>query len=228
MIKFQQSDLVFLPAHQLAQMIRDRVVCAIEVLDTHLTQIANYNSKLNAICTLDAEHARQRARQADEALASGESWGALHGVPITIKDTFETGGLLTTAGYKPLKDYIPKADATAVARLRAAGAIIIGKTNPAKLAADFQNTNDLLLCANNPWSLDCTTGGSSGGSAAAVAAGLSPLDLGSDIGGSIVSPVISAACLGLNPLIGGYLRLVTFQRYRECPDVFAKCWWLVQ
>ena len=129
------SDLVFTPAYQLAQMIRDRTISAVEVLDAHLEQIAKHNSQLNAICTLD-EGARQRAKLADEALVRGENWGILHGVPITIKDCFETAGLLTTGGYKPLKDYVPKEDATAVARLRAAGAIILGKTNPAKLAAE--------------------------------------------------------------------------------------------
>jgi amidase len=193
------TDLVFTPAHQLARMIREQEVSAVEVLDSHLTQIVKHNTKLNAICTLDEERARQRAKQADEALARGENWGVLHGVPITIKDIFETAGLLTTAGYKPLKDYIPKQDATAVARLRAAGAVILGKTNPAELGSDYQSTNDLFPRVNNPWNLDYTAGGSSGGSAAAVAAGLSPLDLGSDIGGSIRQPAHLCGVFGLKP-----------------------------
>ncbi len=193
------GDLVFYPAHQIAQMIRERSVSAVEVFDAHLAQISQHNSKLNAICTLDEERARQRAKQADEALARGENWGVLHGVPITIKDTFETAGLLTTAGYKPLQDYIPQQDATAVARLRAAGAIILGKTNPAELAGDFQSTNDLFPRVNNPWNLSCTPGGSSGGSAAAVAAGFSPLDIGSDIAGSIRQPCHFCGVFGLKP-----------------------------
>ncbi|NMG09388.1 amidase [Brasilonema sp. UFV-L1] len=193
------TDLVFTPAHKLARMICDRTVSAVEVLDAHLTQIVKHNTKLNAICTLDEERARQRAKQADEALARGENWGVLHGVPITIKDIFETAGLLTTAGYKPLKNYIPKQDATAVARLRAAGAVILGKTNPAELASDYQSTNDLFPRVNNPWNLDYTSGGSSGGSAAAVAAGLSPLDLGSDIAGSIRQPAHLCGVFGLKP-----------------------------
>jgi amidase len=127
------TDLVFTPAYQLAQMIRNRKVSAVEVLEAYLTQITIHNSKLNAICTLDEENARARARLADEALARGENWGILHGVPITIKDIFETAGLRTTAGYIPLKDYIPQQDATVVAKLRAAGAVIIGKTNMAEL-----------------------------------------------------------------------------------------------
>ncbi len=193
------SDLVFTPAHQLAQMIRDRAVSSVEVLDAHLVQIAKHNTKLSAICTLDEERARQRAKLADEALARGENWGILHGVPITIKDIFETAGLLTTAGYKPLKDYIPEQDATAVARLRAAGAIIMGKTNPAELASDYQGTNDLFPRVNNPWNLNYTPGGSSSGNAAAIAAGLSPLDLGDDIAGSLRQPAHFCGVFTLKP-----------------------------
>jgi len=193
------SDLVFTPAHQLAQMIRDRAVSALEVLDAHLVQIATHNSKLNAICTLDEERARQRAKLADEALARGENWGILHGVPITIKDIFETAGVLTTAGYKPLKDYIPEQDATAVARLRAAGAIILGKTNSAELASDYQGINGLFPRVNNPWNLNYTPGGSSSGPAAAIAAGFSPLDLGDDIAGSLRQPAHFCGVFSLKP-----------------------------
>lgn len=193
------SSLTFAPAHQLARMIRDREVSASEVLDAYLTQIAKQNSKLNAICTLDEDNARTRAKLADEALAKGENWGALHGVPITIKDIFETAGLRTTAGYIPLKNYVPQQDATAVARLRSAGAIIMGKTNMAELAADYQSTNSLFPRVNNPWHLDYTPGGSSGGSAAAIAAGLSPLDLGNDFGGSVRQPAHFCGVYGLKP-----------------------------
>ncbi len=193
------TDLVFTPAYQLAQMIRARKVSAVEVLEAYLTQITKHNSKLNAICTLDEENVRARASLADEALARGENWGILHGVPITIKDIFETAGLRTTAGYIPLKDYIPQQDATVVAKLRAAGAVIIGKTNMAELAADYQSTNSLFSRVNNPWNLDYTAGGSSGGSAAAVAAGLSPLDLGNDFGGSVRQPAHFCGVYGLKP-----------------------------
>jgi amidase len=190
---------VFTPAYQLAQMIRDRKISAVEVLEAHLAQINKHNSKLNAVCTLDEDNARARAKQADEALAKGENWGALHGVPITIKDIFETAGVRTTAGYIPLKDYIPQQDATVVARLRAAGAVIVGKTNLAELAGDYQSTNSLFPRVTNPWHLDYTPGGSSGGSAAAVAAGLSPLDLGNDIAGSVRQPAHFCGVYGLKP-----------------------------
>ncbi|MUG93754.1 amidase [Scytonema sp. UIC 10036] len=193
------SDLVFLSAHQLAQMIRDRIVSAVEVTDAYLAQIAKHNTKLNAICTLDEDNARTRAKLADEALARGENRGALHGVPITIKDIFETAGLRTTAGYIPLKDYIPQQDATVVARLRASGAIILGKTNMAELAGNFQSTNSLFPRVNNPWNVNYTAGGSSGGSAAAVAAGLSPLDIGNDIAGSVRQPAHFCGVYGLKP-----------------------------
>ncbi|MFM7218708.1 MAG: amidase, partial [Nodosilinea sp.] len=193
------SDLVFRSAQQLAELIRTGQVSAVEVLAAHLAQIAQHNPRLNAICTLDAERARARAQQADAALAKGESWGVLHGVPVTIKDIFETADLRTTAGYIPLKDYLPRQDATVVARLRAAGAIILGKTNLAELGGDFQSTNSLFPRVNNPWKLDYTPGGSSGGSAAAVAAGLSPLDLGNDIAGSVRQPAHFCGVYGLKP-----------------------------
>jgi amidase len=193
------TNLTFTPASQLAQMIRDRQVSAVAVLDAYLAQIAKYNSTLNAICTLDEVNARIRAKQADEALARGENWGALHGVPVTIKDIFETAGLRTTAGYIPLKDYIPQKDATVVARLRSAGAIILGKTNTAELAGDFQSTNSLFPRVNNPWNLEYTPGGSSGGSVAAIAAGLSPLDIGNDFGGSTRQPAHFCGIYALKP-----------------------------
>ncbi|MBD1822112.1 amidase [Cyanobacteria bacterium FACHB-DQ100] len=193
------SNLVFKSAIELAQMIRDRQLSAIKLLDAHLAQIAQHNSRLNAICTLDEENARIRAKQADEALARGENWGALHGVPVTIKDIFETAGLRTTAGYIPLKDYVPQQDATAVAKLKVAGAIVLGKTNMAELAGDYQSTNSLFPRVNNPWNVEYTAGGSSGGSAAAVAAGLSPLDLGNDIAGSVRQPAHFCGIYSLKP-----------------------------
>jgi amidase len=193
------SDLVFTSACQLAQMIRDREVSAVEVLDAHLEQIAKHNSKLNAICTLDEEQSRQRAKQADEDLDQGKNWGVLHGIPMTVKDIFETAGFRTTSGYKPLKDYIPRQDAAVIARLKATGAIILGKSNLAELAGDFQSTNSLFPRVNNPWNLDCTAGGSSGGSAAAIATGLTPLELGNDFGGSMRQPAHFCGVYSLKP-----------------------------
>ncbi|MGF1602544.1 MAG: amidase [Thermosynechococcaceae cyanobacterium] len=191
--------LVFRSACDLAAMICDRTLSSTELLNAYLAQIEKYNPRLHAICTLDEENARTRAKQADAALAKGENWGPLHGIPITLKDIFETAGLKTTAGYIPLKNYVPRQDATVVARLRAAGAIVLGKTNLAELAGDFQSTNSLFSRVNNPWNLDYTPGGSSGGSAAAVAAGLTTLDLGNDFAGSVRQPAHFCGLYGLKP-----------------------------
>lgn len=193
------NELVFLGAHQLAKAIRERSVSAVEVLQAHLEQIVRHNSALNAIVTLDKEGAYQQAKAADAALGRGEVLGPLHGVPVTIKDCYETAGLRTTCGWKPLADYIPKHDATAVARLRSAGAIILGKTNLPELSQGFQTDSHLLGRGNNPWNLDCTPGGSTGGGAAAVAAGLSPLEIGSDIGGSVSIPAHFCGVFSLKP-----------------------------
>ncbi len=192
-------NIVFATASQLAQMIRDKEISSVEVLNAYLEQIEKYNSKINAIATLNLERAKKRAIEADKALARGENWGALHGVPITIKDTIETAGLLTTAGYPALKDYIPEQDAIAVERLRAAGAIIMAKTNCATVAADYQTNNSVFGRTNNPWNLNYIPGGSTGGGAAAVAAGFSPLELGSDGGGSIRQPAHCCGIFGLKP-----------------------------
>ena len=178
-------------------MICEREVSAVDVLNAYLTQIEKHNSNLHAICTLDTAQARSRAKQADKALARGESWGTLHGVPLTVKDLFETSGLRTTAGSMALCNYIPQNDATVVSRLRAAGAIIIGKTNVGDLAGGYQGLNDVFPRVNNPWSLDYTPGGTSSGGAAAVAAGLSPFDLCSDFGGSIRQPAHFCGIYGI-------------------------------
>jgi amidase len=193
------TDLTFEPAHELATLIRDRRVSAAEVLEAHLANIARHNPALNAIVTLDERGARRRAREADAALARGEVWGPLHGVPVTIKDALETAGLRTTAGHPPLASYVPERDATVVARLRAGGAIVLGKTNLPPLAAGFQTDGPLLGRANNPWDTSRTPGGSTGGGAAAVAAGLSPLEMGSDFGGSIRIPAHFCGVFGLKP-----------------------------
>jgi amidase len=192
-----QSDLVFRTATELAEIIRQKTASATEVLEAHLQQIARHNPTLNAIVTLDEEAARQRAREADAALARGEVWGPLHGVPVTVKDAFETAGLRTTSSFRPLADYVPQRDATVVARLRAAGAVLLGKTNMPTLALDIQSNSPLFGRANNPWDTDRTPGGSTGGGAAAIAAGLSPLEVGSDIAGSLRLPAHYCGVLAL-------------------------------
>jgi amidase len=198
----ETEDLTFLPTVTLARLLRERRVSSREMVETLLKRIETYNPTYNAVVTVDAERALRMARAADEALARGETWGPLHGVPVTIKDVFETAGLRTTASYPPLARYVPSRDATVVARLRAAGAILLGKTNTPMLAMDFQTRSPVFGLTRNPWAPDRTVGGSTGGGAAAVAAGLSPLDIGSDIGGSIRIPAHFCGIYGFKPSEG--------------------------
>ena len=195
-------DPPLLTASEVARAIRTGQLSATEVVEMQLGRIEKLNPALNAIVTLDADNARRRAREADRALAAGEACGPLHGVPITLKDSFDTAGLRTTGGYRPFRSRVPAADATPVARLREAGAIILGKTNLPALANGFQTNNALFGRTNNPWDLRRTPGGSSGGAAAAISAGLSFLELGSDIGGSIRNPAHFCGVYGLKATAG--------------------------
>jgi amidase len=181
-------DSTFVTATELAASIRERRVSSVDVLNAYLDQIARNNARVNAVVTLDEERARQRARDADRALARGEIWGPLHGVPFTVKDWTATAGVRTTLGQTDLAEYVPEADSEPVARWRAAGGILLGKTNTPGLGGGYQCENPVFGRTNNPWNAGHTPGGSSGGSAAAVAAGLTPLDLGSDGGGSLRVP----------------------------------------
>lgn len=192
-------DIVFSSTIQLAEAIRTKQVSACEVLEAHLAQIAKHNPSLNAIITLDIEGARERARAADEALARGEVWGPLHGVPFTLKDAHSTAGMLTTVGFPPFADYIPQEDGTVAARLKRAGGILVGKTNLPPMQSDYQSDNPLFGRTNNPYDVAYTPGGSSGGSAAAVAAGLTPFDIGTDLSGSIRIPAHFCGVFGLKP-----------------------------
>src|ERR1700730_3907183 len=137
------KDIVFSSTTQLAAAIRARHVSAIEVLEAHLAQIAIHNPALNAIVTMDAERAHKRAREADDALARGEMWGPLHGVAFTLKDALATAGMRTTTGFPPL-DHVPAVDSTVTARLRAAGGILLGKTNVAMLLCKYKTTNPIF------------------------------------------------------------------------------------
>ncbi|HEV7760491.1 MAG TPA: amidase family protein, partial [Acidimicrobiales bacterium] len=196
------TDLHFLPAVELCRLLASGEVSSVELLDHFLRRVDEVDGPLNAVVALDADRARQRAAEADAARARGESWGALHGLPMTIKDAFETEGLVTTSGAPELGDHVPTTDAVAVARLKAAGAIVFGKTNLPIYAGDVQTYNEVYGRTNNPWALDRTAGGSSGGAAAAVAAGLTGLELGSDIGGSIRNPAHFCGVFGLKTTWG--------------------------
>src|SRR5215207_11569186 len=152
-----------------------------ELLDLQLSQVRRLNDGLNLVVALDEDRARARCREADRATARGESWGPLHGLPMTIKDSFETEGLVTTAGAPALATHRPDRDADAVAHLKGAGAIVFGKTNLPLYAGDVQTFNELFGLSRNPWDPTRTVGGSSGGAAAALATGMTLLELGSDI-----------------------------------------------
>ncbi|HEB89151.1 MAG TPA: amidase [Deltaproteobacteria bacterium] len=196
------SDLGTRSARALAAMIRRKQISSRELLDDFLDAVAETNEPLNAVVTLDEEGARKAAARADEAIARGEALGPLHGLPMTIKDTFETAGVRTTAGNPVWKDHVPARDAETVARLKRAGAVVFGKTNLPFMAADVQSYNDLFGCTNNPHDLSRTPGGSSGGAAVAVATGMTSLELGSDIGGSIRTPSHWTGIYGHKPSYG--------------------------
>jgi amidase len=196
------GDPAFLPASELVARLRSGEIGSAELLERYLSRIEALNASVNAVVTVDSERARRDAHRADEAVARGEPLGPLHGVPMTIKDSIETEGMRTTSGAPELANHVPVADAPAVARLRAAGAVIFGKTNLPTYAGDVQTFNPLFGTTNNPWDPRRSSGGSSGGAAAAVAAGLTALELGSDIAGSIRNPAHYCGVFGHKPSHG--------------------------
>ncbi|MCS5634884.1 MAG: amidase [Myxococcota bacterium] len=196
------TELAFQSATELASLIKAGKIGCLELLEYFLARVERFNPALNAIVVLDTERARQRAREADEALARGEIWGPLHGVPMTIKESYNVAGTPTTNGRPEMKDNIAPEDALSVQRLKAAGVVLFGKTNVPLNLADFQSYNDVYGTTNNPWNPERIPGGSSGGSAAALAAGLTGFDSGSDIGGSIRNPAHYCGVYGHKPTYG--------------------------
>jgi amidase len=196
------KSLAFQSASQLLRALRRRTTTSRDLLEQSLERVARLNPALNAVVTLDAERARAAADAADRAIAADSPLGPLHGLPITVKDSYETAGVRTTCGVPELSGHVPKLDAVSVARLRAAGAVIFGKTNTPTWAGDWQTTNPVFGTTHNPWDATRTPGGSSGGSAVAIAAGLSALELGSDIGGSIRVPAHCCGVFGHKPSHG--------------------------
>ena len=193
------DELAFSDATTLAARVRDRAISAVELLDHYVARVERYNPDINAVVCMQLDKARSRAKAADDALARGESWGPLHGVPMTVKESYDIAGLPSTWGNPDLRDNIAQEDAVACRRLQDAGAIIFGKTNVPIHLADMQSFNDVYGTTGNPHDLTRGPGGSSGGSAAAMAAGLSALEMGSDIGGSIRNPAHYCGVFGLKP-----------------------------
>ena len=196
------TALPFRSATELCRALAAREISSRELLELHLARVEALDPRVGAVVTLDADRARKRADEADAALARGERWGPLHGLPITVKDCWETAGLRTTCGAESLRDHVPQTSAVGVQRLLDAGAVLFGKTNTPKWTLDWQTYNDLFGITRNPWNPERTSGGSSGGSAAAVCAGLSPLEFGSDIGGSIRIPSHCCGVYGHKPTWG--------------------------
>lgn len=189
------------PARRVAAAIAERRLSALEYLDSQLARVERGNAQLNAVVSLD-ERARDWARAADDAVRRGEPLGPLHGVAMTVKDCLATQGLRTTAGMSMLSGYVPREDAAVVSALRAAGAIIFGKTNLPEGSGDLQAYNDVFGLAHNPWHAAYSPSGSSGGAAAAVAAGLTPIEVGSDVAGSIRLPAANCGVFGHKPSYG--------------------------
>ena len=196
------SGLAFRSARQLASLIRRKKIGCLELLDLYLARVEKYDPAVNAVVVRDVEAARRRARRADRALARGEVWGPLHGLPITVKESYDVAGLPTTWGVPALRNNVAARNAVVVDRLLGAGAVLFGKTNVPLYLADWQSFNAIYGTTNNPWDLARAPGGSSGGSAAALAAGLTALEAGSDIGSSIRNPAHFCGVFGHKPTWG--------------------------
>ena len=196
------SDLCFRSATELAHLVRERDVSAQELVETHLRRIEQVNPQINAVVQLDADRALEAARKADQALAQGIPIGPLHGVPFTAKDNFETAGIITAIGVAERASVVPTQDATAVARLKRAGAILLGKTNCPPWGGGSETENEVYGRTNNPYNLGRSVSGSSGGEAAIIAAGGSALGIGSDSGGSIRDPAHFCGLAALKPTAG--------------------------
>jgi amidase len=197
-----EATLTQKSACELAALIRSRAVSPVEVLDAHLAAIDRLNSKLNAIVTLVEERAREEAKAAEQAVMRGDSLGPLHGLPIGIKDNTLTAGIRTTFGSPPYKDHVPEHDAEVVRRLKAAGAIVLAKTNTPEFAAGANTVNAVFGATRNPWNPELSSAGSSGGSAVAVASGMLPLAQGTDFGGSVRLPAAFCGITGIRPTPG--------------------------
>jgi len=195
-------DLPFQTAKQLAAAVRKKKIGCLELLDLYLKRIEAYNPALNAVIATDVEGARKRAKAADRAIKAGKKLGPLHGVPMTLKESYDIAGYPTTWGHPALKDAKVDKNSLATQRLLDAGVTLFGKTNVPLNLADWQSYNEVYGTTNNPWDLGRTPGGSSGGSGAALAAGLTGLEAGSDIGASIRNPAHYCGVFGHKPTWG--------------------------
>lgn len=196
------DDLCFASAIDLATLVREKKISPVEVIDAFLARIEKINPQLNAYVTVTADLARAAAKRAEAAVMAGATSGPLHGVPFSIKDLVFTAGVRTTGGSQVFRDFVPEQDSVVVTRLQAAGGILLGKTNTPEFGYKGTTENLVFGETRNPWALDKTPGGSSGGAGAATAAGLAPLSIGTDGGGSIRIPASFSGIYGLKPTFG--------------------------
>ncbi len=197
-----ELEICYMSATEMADAIKTRKLSPVEIMGAVLHRIERLNPRVNAYCTIVAESAMRQAHQAEAIVMRGEKLGPLHGVPVSIKDLIFTAGIRTTAGSRIYENFIPQQDAIAVERLKAAGAIVIGKTNTPEFGWVAVTDNQLFGVTRNPWNLELTPGGSSGGAAASVASGMGPLAMGSDGGGSIRIPASFCGVFGFKPSFG--------------------------
>jgi amidase len=196
------DDVPYLSTIDLKALLDAGQLSAVEALEALVERVEQRNPEINVVVTADVERARAQAAAVDAARAAGYDLGPLAGIPMTVKDSLMTAGMRTTSGAPELSDHVPDRDAAPVARLRQAGAVIWGKTNLPIYAGDCQSYNDVFGTSNNPWDTTRSVGGSSGGSAGALAAGFTPLEVGSDIGGSIRNPAGMCGVVGHKPSYG--------------------------
>ncbi len=196
------TELCFLAASEMAAAVRKKKLSPVEIVDAILARIEKVNPKVNAYCTVIPEMARKAAKKAEAEVMRGEKVGPLHGVPVSIKDLTITAGIRTTWGSKIYEHFVPEEDALSVERLKAAGAIVIGKTNTPEFGAGANTYNAIFGATRNPWKLSHTCGGSSGGAAVALACGLGPLATGSDLGGSLRIPASFCGVVGFRTSAG--------------------------
>ncbi len=208
------DNLIYQPLTKLIQGIRSKEISSEELVNAYIRRIESVNPKLNAVVQFLPEQALTEAKKADSATARGHSYGILHGIPMTMKDSLDTAGVITTAGTLGRKNYIPEKDATVVSRLKSEGAILLGKTNTPELTLLMETDNFVYGRTNNPYNLDRIPGGSSGGASAIIASGGSPFDLGTDYGGSIRNPSHFCGITGIKPTHGRVPRTGHILDYR--------------
>jgi aspartyl-tRNA(Asn)/glutamyl-tRNA(Gln) amidotransferase subunit A len=218
------AELCDLTGHELSDLLRRKETTASEVLDSAFARIGAVDERLHAFLLLTEEDARARARDVDDRLASGEDLGPVAGIPLALKDVLTTRGIRTTAGSKILEPYVPPYDCTAWARLKAGGAVLVGKTNCDEFAMGSSNENSAYGPVHNPWDLDTVPGGSSGGSAAAVASGEAVWALGTDTGGSVRQPAALCGVVGLKATYGRVSRfgLIAFASSLDHVGTFSR------